>query len=55
MFTLSNQELSIRVSHAGAELQSLRDLRNDRECLWQGDARWWPRRAAAPKAGARTI
>ena len=41
MFTLSNQELSIRVSHAGAELQSLRDLRNDRECLWQGDARWW--------------
>ena len=41
MFTLSNQELSIRGSHASADRQSLRDLRNDRECLWQGDARWW--------------
>ena len=41
MITIRNQELSAAFTLQGAEARSLRDLRTDREYLWQGDARWW--------------
>ena len=44
MEQLKNDYLTIEVSSLGAELQSVKDL-SGREYLWQGDARFWPRRS----------
>ena len=44
MEQLKNDFLTIEVSSLGAELQSVKDL-SGREYLWQGDARFWPRRS----------
>ena len=41
--TIRRGPLEATISSAGAELQSLK--LNGREYLWQGDSRWWPRRA----------
>ena len=43
MYRLENDHLAITVSSHGAELQSL--VSREREYLWQGDARYWKRRA----------
>lgn len=43
MYRLENEHLAITVSNHGAELQSL--ISGGREYLWQGDARYWKRRA----------
>lgn len=45
MFTLSNSFLEVLVSPLGAELQSIRSLENNTEYLWQGDSKFWGRRA----------
>ena len=42
---LSNDRLSIKVALKGAELQSLLDLKNNREWLWQGDETYWGKRS----------
>jgi galactose mutarotase-like enzyme len=42
---LRNEWLEAEVAPRGAELWSLRSLRTGRQYLWQGDARWWDRRA----------
>lgn len=44
LYTIQNEYLTVTVSDAGAELQSVRD-REDREWLWQGDPKYWERRA----------
>lgn len=41
MKTICNEELRVTVSAAGAEVQSLQDVKTGREYLWQGDERWW--------------
>jgi len=45
MHSIENEHLKIVVSSHGAELQSIINKANDREYLWQGDARWWGRRS----------
>lgn len=45
MYRIENQELSVEVSSLGAELQSIFDKKMKREVLWQGDKRYWGRRA----------
>lgn len=45
METISNRELRVTVSPAGAEVQSIKGLLTGREYLWQGDGRWWGRRS----------
>ncbi len=42
---LRNEWLEAEVSPRGAELWSLRSLRTGLQYIWQGDARWWDRRA----------
>lgn len=42
MVELKNDELSIRVSEMGAELQSIKDA-DGKEYLWQADPAYWPR------------
>jgi galactose mutarotase-like enzyme len=41
MITISNKNVSVKISEKGAELQSL--LCNGIEYLWQADAAFWPR------------
>ncbi len=41
--TISSPKLSAAVSSEGAQLMSL--VHDGVEYLWQGDERWWPRRA----------
>ena len=45
MWQLGNDTLAIGVQARGAELTSLRHRPRGREWLWQGDARFWGRRA----------
>lgn len=45
MFELHNELLSVKVSAFGAELQSIFNHKNNIEYLWQGDARFWAKRA----------
>lgn len=42
---LRNDWLEVEVAPRGAELRSLRSVRTGIEYLWQGDPRWWDRRA----------
>lgn len=42
---ISNGKISIEVENLGAELQSLFDITSRKEFLWQGDSKWWPRKA----------
>lgn len=43
--TLKNDLLTVSIDTHGAELQSIRDNRNNYEYLWHGDARFWNRRS----------
>lgn len=43
MDKLSNDIISVEIAEHGAELQSIR--KNDKEYLWQGDAKFWGRRS----------
>lgn len=45
MKTISNDQLRVVVSAAGAEVQSIQDVKTGREYLWQGDSRWWDGRS----------
>lgn len=45
MIEISNNELKVVISEAGAEMQSLRSIRDGREYLWQGDAKYWTGRS----------
>ena len=45
LYSLKNDQFQITVSEFGAELQSLNDLNHDLELLWQGDEKYWGRRA----------
>lgn len=42
-YTLSNEQISIRVSTKGAELTSLMDRESGREYMWQADKAFWGR------------
>ena len=44
MIKLRNEQISIVVAEKGAELQSIKDA-EEKEYLWQGDAKYWPRRS----------
>ena len=43
MYRLENEHLAVTIAPQGGELQSL--IHREREYLWQGDARYWARRA----------
>ena len=43
MKTIENQILRVQVENHGAEIVSIFDKRNNRECVWHGDASWWKR------------
>lgn len=45
IYILENERLKVKVSSMGAELQSIRRLDGDFECLWQGDTQYWSGRA----------
>jgi galactose mutarotase-like enzyme len=45
VITLSNEQLSISISTLGAELQSIWHHGRHQELLWQGDNRFWGRKA----------
>lgn len=42
-YTIKNKYLQIEIDSLGAELKSLKNLENDTEYLWQGDAKFWNR------------
>jgi galactose mutarotase-like enzyme len=42
-YTIKNKYLQVEVDSFGAELKSLKNLLNDTEYLWQGDAKYWNR------------
>ena len=41
MKTIQNSELRVVISHVGAEVQSIQDVKTGHEYFWQGDANWW--------------
>ena len=43
--TIENDRFRVQVNRLGAELWSVYDKLEQRECLWQGDPAVWPRRA----------
>lgn len=46
IYILENEQLRVKVSSLGAELQSIRRVDDGTEYLWQGDAQYWARRAS---------
>ena len=46
IYIIENEQLRVKVSSLGAELQSIRRIEDDTEYLWQGDAAYWARRAS---------
>ena len=46
IYILENEQLRVKVSSLGAELQSIRRIEDGTEYLWQGDATYWARRAS---------
>ena len=46
MYILENENLRVKISSLGAELQSIRRPATDTEYLWQGDPAYWGRRAS---------
>ena len=44
-YVLENEALRVTVSSLGAELSSIYDVKKQQEYLWNGDERYWPRRA----------
>jgi len=42
-YTIKNKCLKIEIDSLGTELKSLKNLENDIEYLWQGDAKYWNR------------
>ncbi len=46
MYILENDQLKVKISSLGAELQSILRLEDGTEYLWQGDAAYWARRAS---------
>ena len=45
IYTISNDVLCVKISDLGAELQSVTDLADGCEYIWQGDAAYWEDRA----------
>ncbi|MFN6946995.1 MAG: aldose 1-epimerase family protein [Cytophagaceae bacterium] len=43
--SIENKFIQITARPSGAELVSVKNKKNDREYLWQGDPQFWPRRA----------
>ena len=46
IYILENEQLRVKVSSLGAELQSIRRVEDGTEYLWQGDSKYWARRAS---------
>ena len=44
-YTISNDKLRVQISDLGAELQSVVNLADGCEYIWQGDAKYWGDRA----------
>ncbi len=44
-YTISNDKLCVKISDLGAEQQSVTDLADGCEYIWQGDAKYWEDRA----------
>lgn len=41
MYQLSNKNIQIKIKKTGAELSSILSLKNNKEYLWRGDAKFW--------------
>ena len=41
MYQLSNNNIQIKINKTGAELSSIVSLKNNKEYLWRGDAKFW--------------
>lgn len=46
IYILENENLRVKVSSLGAEMQSIRRIEDGTEYLWQGDSQYWGRRAS---------
>ena len=46
IYILENDNLRVKVSSLGAEMQSIRRVEDGTEYLWQGDSQYWARRAS---------
>lgn len=46
IYILENDNLRVKVSSLGAEMQSIRRVADGTEYLWQGEAHYWARRAS---------
>ena len=46
IYILENEQLRVKVSSLGAEMQSIRRMADGTEYLWQGDSQYWARRAS---------
>lgn len=46
IYILENDNLRVKVSSLGAEMQSIRRVADGTEYLWQGEAQYWARRAS---------
>ncbi len=46
IYILENENLRVKVSSLGAEMQSIRRIEDGTEYLWQGDSQYWARRAS---------
>lgn len=42
-YQLKNEELTLTVISAGAEMKSLKDNKTEQEYLWQADPKFWGR------------
>ena len=45
MITLENEFLKVSAEELGAELTSVYDKAQNRECLWTADPQWWDKHA----------
>lgn len=45
IYTLTNDQLSVAIKTAGAELTSVKDVQNDVEYLWYGSDKYWNRQS----------
>ena len=46
IYILENEQMRVKVSSLGAEIQSIRRIEDGTEYLWQGEAQYWGRRAS---------
>lgn len=54
-YQLKNEELTLTVISAGAEMKSLKDNKTEQEYLWQADPKFWGRTSPASFPNRRKL